>query len=201
MVHSDQAIALLIRHYASIRGLSVSYASRLLTGNGDTLARLDAGTSLTARRAQRILETASIAWPTGAAWPSDLPRPEFSDEQTPSATFGLSPADLVAKVEDAKDAMLASMTADPPDMEEFVRRETEMLRAALTLRADGRIASVKAVCLALNSTPNVYDTVVRRYADGRGGRQPRDPKSHTGRMLAALVASGDVRFSERRAAS
>ena len=71
-------------------------------------------------------------------------------------------------------------------------------RAALTLREDGRIDSVKALCLALGSPRRIYDDVVERYVDGRGRGRPRGPKSDTGRMLQALVASGDLRFVSRR---
>ena len=65
----------LIRSYAAARGLSVSYASRLLTGSGDTVDRVGAGASVTARRAETILRRASERWPAGRAWPAGIPRP------------------------------------------------------------------------------------------------------------------------------
>ena len=65
----------LIRSYAAARGLSVSYASRLLTGSGDTVDRIGAGASVTARRAETILRRASEGWPAGRAWPAGIPRP------------------------------------------------------------------------------------------------------------------------------
>ena len=55
--------------------LSVSYASRLLTGSGDTVDRVTAGASITARRAETILRRASQNWPADRAWPADIPRP------------------------------------------------------------------------------------------------------------------------------
>ena len=78
------------------------------------------------------------------------------------------------------------------------RHEARKFRAAMALRDDGRIASVEAVCLALGVPRTVYDDVVRRYSDGRGGTKPRNPDSDTGRMLRALVMSGDARFASRR---
>ena len=65
----------LIRSFAATRGLSVSYASRLLTGSGDTVDRVAAGASITARRAETILRRASERWPDGRAWPDGIPRP------------------------------------------------------------------------------------------------------------------------------
>ena len=61
MVHSDRLLVTLIRSYAAARGISVSYASRLLTGSGDTVDRVTAGASVTARRAETILRRASRA--------------------------------------------------------------------------------------------------------------------------------------------
>ena len=45
MVHSDRLLISLIHAFADARGLSVSYASRLLTGSGDTVDRVTAGAS------------------------------------------------------------------------------------------------------------------------------------------------------------
>ena len=74
----------------------------------------------------------------------------------------------------------------------------QALSAAQALGRHGRIASPGDLCEALGVTRYVYDDVVRRYRDGAGdGRVPR-AGSDCRRMLAALVASGDVRFSSRR---
>ena len=75
MVHGDQLLVTLIRSFASARGISVSYASRLLTGSGDTVDRVAGGMSITARRAETILRRASARWPSGLPWPADIPRP------------------------------------------------------------------------------------------------------------------------------
>ena len=75
MVHGDQLLITLIRSYAAARGISVSYASRLLTGSGDTVDRVTAGASITARRAETILRRASEHWPGGLDWPAGIPRP------------------------------------------------------------------------------------------------------------------------------
>ncbi len=75
MMHSDQLLVTLIHAFADARSLSVSYASRLLTGSGDTVDRVTAGASITARRAETILRRASQNWPADCDWPADIPRP------------------------------------------------------------------------------------------------------------------------------
>ena len=80
MVHGDQLLITLIRSFAAARGISVSYASRLLTGSGDTVDRVAAGASITARRAETILRRASERWPAGRDWPAGIPRPAPADE-------------------------------------------------------------------------------------------------------------------------
>ena len=86
MVHNDRLLVTLIHAFADARGLSVSYASRLLTGSGDTVARVSAGASITARRAETILRRASQNWPAGRAWPAGIPRPAPANEDGGRAT-------------------------------------------------------------------------------------------------------------------
>ena len=78
MVQLDRQIAALIRSFATFREISVSYASILLTGSGDTVKRLEGGMSLTGRRAEKIVERALDHWPAGLPWPEDIPRPSRS---------------------------------------------------------------------------------------------------------------------------
>ena len=73
MVQVDQQILTLIRCFADVRAISVSYASMLLTGSGDTVKRIEGGMSLTGRRAERIVETAAGRWPAGLPWPEQVP--------------------------------------------------------------------------------------------------------------------------------
>ena len=80
MVHSDRLLVTLIHAFADARGLSVSYASRLLTGSGDTVDRVTAGASITARRAETILRRAAQTWPDGCDWPAGIPRPAPADQ-------------------------------------------------------------------------------------------------------------------------
>ena len=80
MVHSDRLLITLIHAFAEARGLSVSYASRLLTGSGDTVRRVTAGASITARRAEAILRRASQNWPADCDWPTGIPRPAPANE-------------------------------------------------------------------------------------------------------------------------
>ena len=86
MVHSDRLLVTLIHSFADARGLSVSYASRLLTGSGDTVDRVSAGASVTARRAETILRRASQNWPDGCDWPAGIPRPAPANEDAGRAT-------------------------------------------------------------------------------------------------------------------
>ena len=67
----DQQITALIRSFAASRNISVSYASMLLTGSGDTVKRIEGGMSLTGRRAERIVERAVRLWPAGVPWPEE----------------------------------------------------------------------------------------------------------------------------------
>ena len=75
MVHNDRLLIVLIRTYAAARCISVSYASRLLTGSGDTVDRVAGGMSITARRAETIIRRASAHWPAASPWPAEIPRP------------------------------------------------------------------------------------------------------------------------------
>ena len=86
MVHNDKLLITLIRSFAEARGLSVSYASRLLTGSGDTVDRVAAGASITARRAETILRRAAQRWPADCAWPAEIPRPAPANERDRGAT-------------------------------------------------------------------------------------------------------------------
>ena len=82
MVHGDQLLVTLIHAFADARSLSVSYASRLLTGSGDTVDRVTAGASITARRAETILRRASQSWPANCDWPADIPRPVLAEDDS-----------------------------------------------------------------------------------------------------------------------
>ena len=88
MVHSDRLLISLIHAFADARGLSVSYASRLLTGSGDTVDRVTAGASITARRAETILRRAAQSWPADRAWPPGIPRPAPASDDDPKGDGG-----------------------------------------------------------------------------------------------------------------
>ena len=188
----DSGVARILRSYAAHRGLSESYASRLLAGSGITLSRLDAGGGLTVRRANAILQRASDRWPADLPWPDDIPRPALSPDSSaatpdaPTTRRGRRQAVLAAR-ERMHDAVTAG------DWEAAQAHERTMLEAALTCRAGGQIADPESLCLALRTRRYVYDDVVRRYAGGRNRRPPRRGSS-VERMVRALRAAGDVRF-------
>lgn len=72
---TEQEIANLIRKLATAKGWKVTYAARLVSGSGDTVARLEGGIGLTLRRAKQIVEQVAREWPETADWPKDIPRP------------------------------------------------------------------------------------------------------------------------------
>ena len=196
MVHEDERIADLIRNYATALGLSESYASRILTGSGDTVQRISRGTSLTARRAARIIQAASDNWPADLAWPPDIPRP------APSASVTQPPTHRNGSPKPAPDPA----PADP--MESVIpalERKAAAIASASALNAEGRLASPDALCRAMDVERFVYDQVVRTYADGRPGQHKSPRRLRKGAcpselMLRALVAAGDARFQSRRMA-
>ena len=71
----------LVETYAVGRGISISTASRLLTGSGDTVDRMCRnGMSMTARRAAHVVQHASDHWPEDFEWPANIPRPAPKDK-------------------------------------------------------------------------------------------------------------------------
>ena len=194
----ETVLVRLAESYASARGLTVATVSLYAAGQGRLFERLRNGASITTRRAARIVQWFSDHWPGDAAWPADIPRPAPSPDSPaarPPEPVDDPLAATVAALEDVDAAMLAD------DWDAARRHEDRMFAAALTLRPDGCLASVEALCRALRVRRTVVDDVVRRYADGRGGGRPRSQKSDTARVLAALVQSGDVRFQSRRPAA
>lgn len=77
---TENTIAKLIEKLAEVRGWELSYAARMASGSGDTLARIAGGIGLTIRRANAIIARCSELWPEGCDWPSDIPRPSKDKE-------------------------------------------------------------------------------------------------------------------------
>ena len=94
--------------------------------------------------------------------------------------------------------MRAAMDAGAWDRAHALEAEAQAL--AVTLAPDGRIASPAALVEVLGVSRSAYDYAVRQYA---GGRRPADrlhPNGGAARVLRALCAAGDVRFTVRPAA-
>lgn len=72
---TEADIADLIRQLAAARGWQVSHASRMASGSGDTVERIDGGIGLTIRRANAIIAKCASLWPEEHAWPTGIPRP------------------------------------------------------------------------------------------------------------------------------
>ena len=64
----------------------LSTVSRLATGSGETLARLERGRTITIRRAARALQYLSDHWPDDGEWPAEIPRPPRRRAVTPEVT-------------------------------------------------------------------------------------------------------------------
>ena len=207
MMHTDAQIAEIIKLFAAGTGKSVSYASRILTGSGDTVARIDRDTSITIRRALQILQSASDKWPANLPWPHDIHRPAPSEaavtraepdgpadaaEGESASGSGASQPDPLAEVERFKDEIDAAKMAGRWD--DATALHARMMRAATRLGPDGLIASPRALIRALNSHKNIYKDVCRRYRAGRAGHRVPQPGSEARRMLGALQMAGDKRF-------
>ena len=62
MTHAE-VVSELVRGYAQARGIAATTASRILAGNGDTLARLERGAALSPERSVSIADRAKRLWP------------------------------------------------------------------------------------------------------------------------------------------
>ncbi len=186
------AIVRLIVVYADACGLSNTYASRRLTGSGDTITRLRAGAGLTLRRAEKITQTASDHWPLATPWPADIPRPEPAPDSPALREHAKRVDDPLAAVEALIDELDGLMTSGRWDAAQAA--ELRMFKVAGTLGDDGRIKSPKALCRALGARRSVYEDVCKRYSRGRAGRARPRQGSDAARMLALLEQSGDERF-------
>ena len=190
------------------------------SGSGATYARLARGHDITTRRADRIVQWLSDHWPPGAEWPADIPRPPPTPAPSAEPAASLKPGnqrpregahaepsagsaegagapDPLAATRAAMERHVDLLGADPVDWDAAEAAEAEKFAAALTLGAGGRVASPEAVCLALGISRDVYQDVVRRYADAARNRGRPRRGSQADRMLTALVVAGDVRFAAR----
>ena len=194
---NSESIVHLADLLAASRGWSRATVSTYSTKSGDAIERLARGHDITTRRAGRIAQWLSDHWPVDLEWPADIPRPDLAPD-SPAAQAAAPPpvnGDRVAAVQATIDRMDAAVLAG--DWDAARTAEEAKFTAALQLGVDGRIASVRALCLALGMHRHVYDDVVHRYAGGRSGSKPRSG-SQVERMLTALVAARDVRFASRR---
>ena len=185
------------RAYGRFRGLALSTVGRLAGGQGAFFQRVAAG-RVTIRRVDRAVHWFSDHWPAELAWPEDLLRPEPQPGSPAAVAAEEGPADdPVQTVQAALD--LAQARTEAGDREGARKAREAAVEAGSRLRPDGRIASVPALCDALQLSRDVYYDVVRRFAGRRGiGRRTRSG-SASDRMLRALVKAGDTRFALFRA--
>ena len=65
----------LAARYGSQKALALSTVSLYAAGQGQLLARLQAGCGITVARRDRILQWFSDHWPEEVSWPDDIDRP------------------------------------------------------------------------------------------------------------------------------
>ena len=187
---NDAQVAGVIIAFADAKGLAVSYASRIATGSADTVARIEHGTSLTLRRASRIIQWLSDHWPSDVDWPPEIPRPAPAAPPPPATR-----AEVLAAVEAAmarREAAIESYRADEGDWNavEAALREAQRLAATLV---DG-VAVEEAALLAV---PGASRRTLRDVRRRGGGARPGTLRA---KLLAVLAASGDPRYAGRMAA-
>ena len=192
---TPESIIELLERAAKAMELSPVSVGRYASGSGDFYRRLRSGHDITSRRAARVLGWLSDNWPESTVWPADIPRPTPTPD-SPAAAPEPVIDDPLSAVRELKELIDEAQLAS--DWEAAKRHELAKFNAAATLRADGRIASVDAICEALGCARYVYDDVVRRYAGRPASVKPRNLDSPVGRMLTLLEASGDHRFAHRR---
>lgn len=82
----DQLLTL-ARAYGLAAGIKASTVSWRVFGDSKKLADIEAGADIQVRRQERAMRWFAENWPSGAEWPSDVPRPHPS---TPSEREGVS---------------------------------------------------------------------------------------------------------------
>lgn len=168
--------------YASYRSISLARVSNLVCRNAYLFKRLGQGFSCTLKTYNRVLQWFSDHWPLDLAWPADIPRP---------------PPAADSPYAQAQAAQAQNLNNSPKDSEN-----------PLALDKRGELASPKALAASLlpsyasaaqmQSMIDSYYQLTRQYADGcaRADKSPRQG-TQAARLLAALVAAGDVRFQAR----
>ena len=189
-------IVRLIDGYAAAVGRAPTTVSLAVASSGGLYGRLRDGHDITSRRATRIARWLSDHWPAGAEWPADIPRPM----PRPAGAAASQPA-APAPVASPREAVRAARArrdeaSDIGDWAAARRWQAAAMAAAVQLDDRGQILDPTALCEALAVRRYIYDDVVRRYI-GRPERRPRPGRS-TARVVEALRAAGDVRFTQPR---
>lgn len=73
---TDADILNLAKLYANHKGLEISTLGKYIADDGQFFKRLEAGKTITLRRANTVLKYFTEDWPDDLAWPSDIPRPQ-----------------------------------------------------------------------------------------------------------------------------
>lgn len=219
-MHTEMIVVRLAKRVAEHRGLALSTVSTYAGGDGKLVGRLIDGHDITTRRAARIVQWFSDHWPGDLPWPPDIRRPDPS----PGSPAARALESLPQTVAEAMDRWFGCMTrgddagaaAARDHAVELARMRPDVLpglpitdsmlgmiaarEKAMRLDERGR-ARAAALCELLNAPRYVYDAAIRHYAEGKPkeGEWP-SPKSQVGRMVAALVEAGDVRFQGPRRA-
>ncbi len=81
MKNTAEGLVALCEIFAVHTHRSLSTVSRLATGSGETIARLQRDCAITTRRAENAFQYLSDHWPSDLAWPSGTPRPDPSEKE------------------------------------------------------------------------------------------------------------------------
>ncbi len=86
MISTERCLIALCKIFARHKQRSLSTISRLATGSGETIARLERGGAITTRRADRAVRYLAERWPADLDWPADIPRPQPRLKKTAEKT-------------------------------------------------------------------------------------------------------------------
>ena len=75
MDNTTESLSRLCMIFAALTRRRLSTVSRLATGSGETIARLNRGRTITTRRAAKAFQYLSDHWPDDQEWPTEIPRP------------------------------------------------------------------------------------------------------------------------------
>ena len=201
--------------YACASGLAVTTVAKQASGDARLIANLRAGSSITFRRATKVVQWFSDHWPANEPWPPGVPRPPAQPDDDPRGGSA-EPGHARKLPADSDQAPPPKPSASSPGAAAPVH--------PCALDGRGRIADPRAFCAWLvrrglhnggagldlgpeeEAMLGSYRQVHRLYADGgeRGEaawprRRMHGQQSNAFTLVAALCDAGDARYARRAA--